>query len=64
MTKLPTSVLLDPRTIVDLRKRAARETIRTGRTVSPSSMMREFIEVGLYGTNKQNEENAAAEATA
>jgi hypothetical protein len=47
--KMPVSICLDPKTRVELCKRAARETIRSGKTVTPSGLVRDLVEKALFG---------------
>lgn len=55
---LPTSVTLDARTRLELRRRAARETLRSGRAVTASALVRQFVEKALF----DDEDQVAAEA--
>lgn len=47
--KMPTSVLFDVRTLLELRRRAARETLRSGKNTTTSGLVRSIVEEALFG---------------
>jgi hypothetical protein len=47
--KFATSVNLSTKVVADLRREAARQTIKTGKRVTSSGLVREYVEKALYG---------------
>jgi hypothetical protein len=59
-----TSVALPTKTLSELRKRAAREQLRSGRTRTVSGLIRELVEEALFGDAGGGEPEAAAATAA
>jgi hypothetical protein len=57
--KYPTSVAFDTKTVAELRRRAARETLRSGRPTTVSGLVRRMVERALAGEGGGEEPEAA-----